>query len=67
MREVREHHHEDEDVVDRERLLDDVAGEKLERHAPRRGARVKARYRHETRVLRKLPQRVVVKKKVENQ
>src|SRR4029078_3477729 len=66
-REVREDHHEDEDVVDRQRLLDHVAGEKLERHAPRLGVRIEPPYRHETRGLGKLPERVLVKKKVEDQ
>src|ERR1044072_9941822 len=66
-REVREDHHEDEDVVDRQRLLDHVAGEKLERDTPRFGVRVKPRYRHQTRVLRELPERVLVKKIVEDQ
>ena len=36
-REVGEDHQEDEDVVDRERLLDQVAGEELERAGVRRG------------------------------
>src|SRR5215213_4741633 len=66
-RKVREDHHEHEDVVDRKRLLDHIAGEELKRHTPCRCVRVKARYRHQTRVLWKLPQRVLIKNKIEEQ
>ncbi len=45
--EVGEDHHEHEDVIHRQRLLDDVAGEKLQRAPLGRLRRVESRNRHE--------------------
>jgi hypothetical protein len=42
-REVAEHEHEHEDVVDGERVLDEVPGEKFERGLPGRGVDVEPR------------------------
>ena len=49
-REVVQHHHEHEDVVDGERVLDHVAGQELERGLPGRLRRVEARDGQQPRV-----------------
>ena len=47
--------HEDEDVVDRERLLDDVAGEELQADLPRGRRGIEAGNGDQPRVARELP------------
>jgi hypothetical protein len=65
--EVAEDHHEHEYVVDRERVLDHVAGQELERGLQRRLVGIEARDRHEPRVLREAPAHEEVEAEVEEQ
>ena len=63
-REVREHRDEHEDVVDGERLLDDVAGEELERGI---AGELRVVEPGERRHLRQVPEHVAVEQVVEGE
>ena len=65
--EVGQHDHEDEDVVDRERVLDDVARQELERRLAGGEQRVEARRAHQPRVEREVPAHVEVEGQVEGE
>ena len=65
--EVTEHHDEHEDVVDGQRVLDDVAGEKFQRGLPGRRSRVEAWSRGEPHILWELPEGILVERDVERQ
>jgi len=66
-REVAEDQHEDEDVVDRQRLLDDEARQELQRDLPRGRRGVESGHAAEARVVREPPQRVPVERPAEGQ
>jgi len=65
--EVPQHEDEDEDVVEGQRILDQVAGEKLQGHLPGRRLGIESGHRGEARVEGKFPPRVDVEKGVEEQ
>ena len=65
--EVAEDDDEHEDVVDRQGLFDDVAGQKLQSNTPGRGLSIEARYGQQPRIGGECPEGILVESEVEQQ